>query len=94
MSLFGLFGKRALPFFTGLLFSNILTLPLRGQHSAKDTTVTKEKPMKSRLFSPFVYFAVSHDLLGKSRARVTNGVPFVVRLFPVIYGRTGKRKAN
>jgi len=34
----------ALPFLTGQLFSN-----------TKDTTVTKEKPMKSRLFFPFVY---------------------------------------
>ena len=34
----------ALPFLTGQLFSN-----------TKYTKVTKEKPMKSKLFSPFVY---------------------------------------
>jgi hypothetical protein len=49
----------ALPFLTGCHFSN-----------TKDVTVTKGKPTKSRLFSPFVYF-----------------VSFVVRLFPVKYGR-------
>jgi hypothetical protein len=36
----------ALPFLTGQLFSN-----------TKDTTVTKGKPMKSTLFSLFVYLA-------------------------------------
>jgi hypothetical protein len=54
--------KSALPFLTGQFFSN-----------TKDTTVTKEKLVKSRLFSPFVFL-----------------VPFVVRLFPVNYGRTNK----
>jgi hypothetical protein len=56
----------ALPFLTGCHFSN-----------TKDTTVTKGKPTKSKLFSPFVYF-----------------VSFVVRLFPVKYGRPENMKAN
>ena len=42
--------KMSPPFLTGKLFSTILTLPLRGQHSAKDTKVTKDNAHKMNPF--------------------------------------------
>ena len=72
----------ALPFLTGQLFSNTkdtTVTPHVAFHFSKTYGVTKGKPMKSRLFSPFVYSPAPTDRGGVE--------PFVVKLFPVNYGR-------